>query len=214
MKKCFVLGVVYFLAYLMGCSNVNGLSKQKGNSYFYNVDHVMLNAIAEYYDLETGVENNVEMEMCMVKKYEQGKLYKLVMKSVPLEDARKNIFFYVTDEKIYRIWAYIYQEGKIIEFYDEEKVLTKYFDTDQKLIDNGEVVCQSEEMLMEDVEGKKISISLADNKVTYSRLDIQENGENGFYEWFIWEQGNGLMEYGSGFGAERDILYLTDIEAQ
>lgn len=41
-----------------------------------------------------------------------------------------------------------------------------------------------------------------------------ENGEPGFYEWFVWEQGKGLVEYGSGFGAEGDILYLTNIKVQ
>ena len=41
---------------------------------------------------------------------------------------------------------------------------------------------------------------------------MQDNGEIGFYEWFVWEHSKGLTDYGSGFGVERDILYLKQIE--
>lgn len=32
--------------------------------------------------------------------------------------------------------------------------------------------------------------------------------ETGYYERFVWEKGKGLIEYKSGFGAERDRIYL------
>lgn len=195
---------------LMGYSDEDAVPEQ--NPYFYDTDHIVLGATAEYYELETKKERPIEIEVYLVKAYEKGKLYKFVIEPTGyLDDARTNIYFYVTSEKIYRIWSYIYQGETVTEFYDDDALLTKYLDTDIKLIDNGEIVCQFEEMPEEKESSTKSSILLTENKVIYSRYDVQENGETGFYEWFTWERNKGLVDYGSGFGVEGDILYLKQI---
>lgn len=79
-------------------------------------------------------------------------------------------------------------------------------------MENGEVVCQFEEMSEENEDGIKSISLLTDNKVRYTRYNKKANGDTGFYEWFTWEQDKGLVEYGSGFGAGGEILYLTQIK--
>lgn len=62
--------------------------------------------------------------MYLVKTYEQGKLYKFAIEPIGyLEAERTNIYLYVTSEKIYRLWSYIYQEKGIIEFYDDDELI-------------------------------------------------------------------------------------------
>lgn len=215
MRKSFLLILCFcFVLCFTGCSNENSLLEQTSNPYFYNTDYIALQATAEYFELETKEESSIKIKVYLVKAFEQGKLYKFAMESIDcLEDARTNIYFYVTPEKIYRIWGYIFQGGKMTEFYDNDEAITTCLDTDEKLINNGEIVCQCEEMTRENESGTSSSISVLEDKVIYSRYDIQDNGETGFYEWFVWEHSKGLTDYGSGFGAERDILYLKQIEA-
>ena len=213
MKKCFLLISLFcFMLYFTGCSSEDDLQEETDNPYFYNTDYIDLWATAEYYELETKERSPIGIKVYLVKIYKQGKLYKFAMQPIDgLEDARTNIYFYVTSEKIYRIWGYIRQDEKLIEFYDNDELIVKYLDTDEKLIENGEIVCQCEEITKENEEGSNVSISVFEDKVVYSRCDIKVNGEPGFYEWFVWEHNNGLTDYRSGFGAERDILYLEQI---
>ncbi len=216
-KICMAIIACLVSVFLVSCQrgiedDVQQDALPEQNPYFYDTDHIVLGATAEYYELETKKERPTEIEVYLIKAYEQGKLYKFVIEPTGyLDDARTNIYFYVTSEKIYRIWSYIYQGEEVIEFYDNDELLTKYLDTDEKLIENGEIVCQSEEMPEEKESSTKSSISLTENKVIYRRYDVQENGETGFYEWFTWERNKGLVDYGSGFGAEGDILYLKQI---
>ena len=214
MRKSFLLIFLFcFVLYFTGCSYENGLLEQTSNPYFYNTDYIALQATAEYVELENQEESHIGIKVYLVKEYKYGKLYKFAMEPMDcLEDARTNIYFYVTPEKIYRIWGYIFQEEKMIEFYDDDETITACLDTDEKLINNGEIVCQCEEMTRENESGTSSCISVLGDKVIYSRYDMQDNGEIGFYEWFVWEHSKGLTDYGSGFGVERDILYLKQIE--
>ncbi|MDE6435130.1 MAG: hypothetical protein K2L07_12975 [Lachnospiraceae bacterium] len=214
MKRIILLvSLVCLVINFNGCLNENSFFEQKVNPYFYDVDYIALCATAEYYEVETREEKVIDIEVSLVKTYEQGELYKFAIEPVGyLEDARTTIYFYVTNEKIYRLWAYVYQEGEVIELYNNDELITKYFDTDQKLVENGEIVCQPEEMSTKCDNGIISDISLSEDKVIYSRCDRQENGDIGFYEWFIWERNKGLVDYGSGFGSEGEILYLKQIE--
>lgn len=212
-KNILLFSLICLTIYLHGCSNANSFLGQKANPYFYNVDYIVLEATAEYYEVETRVEKVIAVEVSLVKSYEQGGLYKFAIEPVGyLDDARTTIYFYVTDQKIYRLWAYAYQEGEMIEFYNNDELIIKYFDTDQKLVENGEIVCQLEKISSERDDGTISSISQSEDKVIYSRCDRHQNGEIGFYEWFVWETSKGLVNYGSGFGNEGDILYLKQIE--
>ena len=210
MMKIILKGILFWsIVHLTSCSNVGTV---KNNPYFYTEKQVELKASAQYYELESCEEKEIKAEITMIKEYEEGDLYKLAIEPIgTLGEERLNIYLYVTEDKIYRLWSYTNQEDEIIEFYNDDKMLIKYLNTDEKLVENGEVVCQSEEVSEETEPGVDYSILYTEDKVIYSRCDKRENGEPGFYEWFTWEKGVGLVDYGSGFGAERDILYLNQI---
>lgn len=42
-------------------------------------------------------------------------------------------------------------------------------------------------------------------------LWIKPNGEIGYYEGFTWKENVGLINYYSGYGAQRDIINLNNI---
>lgn len=187
------------------------------NPYFFEEDRVALTARAVY-DQDPRVEQTIRLNLYKVHVYECGVLYKLAVELVNsvgyLTEDRLNIYLYVTEDKIYRLWSGTYQDGRMITFYDDDALLVSVLDTDEKLIANSEIVCQMENISVdvEDGEGRdRYSIYRKDDLITYSRSDVQPNGVRGFYEWFIWKDGEGLIEYGSGFKLEADILYLYDI---
>ena len=207
-KSIYIILLLCVMFFLPSCSSI-----PKNNPYFYGGDQVLLSANAEFYEVETHEEKSVEIKVGLIKVYEQGSLYKFAVEPLGYLGAeRVNIYFYVTNEKIYRIWSYIYQDEEVIEFYNDDELIVKYLNTDEELVANGEIVCQLEEISEKTEDGISYSISIIGNQVMYSRRDEQANGETGFYEWFTWEKGKGLVDYGSGFGLEGDILYLSEIE--
>lgn len=144
-------------------------------------------------------------------------LYKLTVELEGFDsyliEERLNMYLYVTEDKIYRVWSWIYQDGHIISLNDTD-FMVSVLDTDEKLIENSVIVCQMENVSVDEEDGEgryRYSIIREDNLITYNRYDMQPNGERGFYEWFIWKEGEGLIEYGSGYRREADILYLYDI---
>lgn len=187
------------------------------NSYFFNDNRVYLEAKAKYDDgIDSKfIEEFVCAEMRFIKQYEQGSVYKFVIEPLgTLTDERLNIYFYITNNKIYRLWSYVYQDNRAITFYDDDELLVKVLDTDEKLINNGQIVCQDEEMqceLMEEELEFHFAINKQGKQIEYSSYTITPNGRVYYYENFIWEEGKGLIEFGSGYRVERDPLYLTEI---
>lgn len=167
----------------------------------------------------------VELELHWLKQYDNGCLAKLSI--VPfsynmpdyMDETRMNIYFYVTSDEIYRI---SYPDLQNIGSYDadmnDDILLISMLDTDEKLIDNGELVCCPEgveDMLEEGEAGTHTSVDLQGNQISYNRVDIKANGDREYYENFIWEEGKGLVGYMSGYDAEdiKDtrLVYLEDI---
>lgn len=189
----------------------------EGNSYFFSKDHVYLKAKAEYEDTINSkfAKEVVWAEMYLVKEYEQGSVYKFVVEPLgALTDERLNTYFYVTKDKIYRLYSYVYQDGGVITFYNDDELLMQVLDTDEKLINNGQVVCQNEEIESKLYEGDSefhYVISKRENQIVYSSRSITPNGEIYYYESFRWEEGKGLVEFNSGYRVEREPLYLTEI---
>ena len=82
------------------------------------------------------------------------------------------------------------------------------------MIHNGQVVCQDEEIQSEQKEGDSefhFAINKSKDQIEYSSYTITPNGETYYYESFVWEKGKGLIEFNSGYRAERAPLYLTEI---
>ena len=135
-----------------------------------------------------------------------------------MDEARMNLYFYVTSDEIYQINPYVIQDDELITFYNDDTLLMSILNTDEKLIENGELVCcpdNMEDPLEEGEIGIHASISRQDNQVTYNGLEIKQDDSPDYYENFIWEEGIGLVCYMSGYNAEarkeEEILYLEDI---
>lgn len=192
------------------------------NPYFYENESVDLTATLTYYGADTEVVRDGTLEMKLVKNYENGDLFKLsVANEENIQDClgedRLNTYFYVTDDKIYRLWAYICQDEEVIRFYNDDDLIVKYLDTDDKLIANGELVCCEEDVtdeLQPKQGGVHVTISHHDNQTVYNRVELKEDGSTHYYESFIWEKGKGLVEFRSGFRVEADILYIENIAKQ
>ena len=86
--------------------------------------------------------------------------------------------------------------------------------TDEKLIENGEMVCGMDEKTDEleySEAGSHVTITQKKEQITYNRVDIGASGNREFYESFVWEEGKGLVEYKSGYRVESEILYIENI---
>lgn len=143
-----------------------------------------------------------ELQLYWLKQYDNGCLVKLSM--VPfdgmpdyMDEERLNTYFYVTSNEIYRISPYIEQEGGLTPCYHDDALLISVLNTDEKLIENGELLCWQEDQSF------------------HNREEIEQNEAQGYYENFIWEEGAGLVGYISGYGdgdsRAREIVYLEDI---
>ena len=199
--------------------NIDRIFKAE-NPFFYTQELTCLTADVKYLDIELSVVRSGKLNIQWLKNYENGSLFK--MSVTPLEnmeftlgEERLNIYFYVTVDEIYRLWSYVDQDGETIEFYNDDALLMEILDTDEKLIENGELVCCKENIEDETDSaepGKHVTIHQNENRITYNRVDIMSNGSRYFYETFVWEEGKGLVEYKSGYKQEADILYIDNIE--
>lgn len=97
------------------------------------------------------------------------------------ETEPQNLYFYVTADKIYRVWTDTVQGDEIVYFCGDDALLTDILDTDEKLAENSEFVCQPEDVSAapgEDESGLRHEIHRSDNRITYSGSDMHERGEN------------------------------------
>lgn len=210
--------------------NIMGLLALEKNPFFYFGKDILLSAEIKYEAEETWDAVSGNLQVKWLKRYDNGDLYKLSVKGItegPLGPERKNIYLYVTPDKIYRLWSYYYEEdGHSVTFYDNDDLLMETFYSDEILIENGEVVCCVEKVEYKEGEGrpgknemgvpnsevgKHVTIIPDGERITYSRVDVKPNGEPDFYETFVWERGKGLIQYKSGFRAEAEILYIENI---
>lgn len=189
------------------------------NPYFLFKDRLFFSADIQYIEDEAVTIINGKLELQWLKEYDIGNLYKLIVEPDSritdyLSEERLIIYFYVTSDKIYRLWSYTVRDGKLIEFYNNDALLMETLNTDEKLVINGEVVCCMEDMTDElevSEVGKHVTIIQRGEQIIYDRVDINENGGRGFYERFVWEEGKGLVEYKSGYRMESEILYIDNI---
>ena len=174
------------------------------NPHFPYKEHISLQVHAEYHNGTEFVDETVGAEINRVKICQEGSIYKLTIHIAPFmsswyfpPDDIMNIYLYVMADKIYRILPYAQLEpnGATVDFYDNDELLVKTLDTDEKLRKNGVIVCQEEE-----VQEDFFSIIQEGNKVTYYLSETKENGEPGQKDLFVWEKGKGLVEFGTGFG--------------
>lgn len=192
------------------------------NPYFYSQTECFLSADITYIGYELLTTVNGELKLQWLKEYNNGNLYKLTVEPVSditrcLGEERLNIYFYVTADNIYRLWSWVVQNKEVIAFYDDDALLMEILDTDEKLVENGELVCcmdeKTDELELSEI-GSHVVIIQGEEKITYNRVDIGANGNRDFYEDFVWEKGKGLVEYKSGYRMEAEILYIENISME
>jgi hypothetical protein len=212
-------------------STISATDKQtlkSRNEWFFESDSVYLsadvttNCITAYEsgNLSTPTKTQQSnVSVCKVLDMKNGSVYKLVIEPVEdldgyLTEARLNMYFYVTSEKIYRIWSYVNENNTLKEFYDNDQLLIQILDTEEKIINNSYLVCQQKDLpdsLEEGGVGMHKCIEIKGNQIESRMWEVTDNGETNFYESFSWELDKGLITYRSGFRVERDILYLNNI---
>ena len=239
MRKYFALVLCFVMVAVSGCnypetvgdfSSATDVVRQsfEDKDYFAKLERVSLsmeatiNCITAY---EAGLAQKstktqpVVADLYKILDIQNGSLYKLAVEPIDdldgyLSDARLNIYFYVTSDKIYRVWSTIIENNALVEFYSDDELFTQVLDTEEKVINNSYLVYQQNE-LMDSLEGEEPGvhncIEISDNQVSSKMWEVTSNGETYFYESFLWGLNRDLISYRSGFRSERDILYLDNI---
>lgn len=171
-----------------------------------------------------------ELELHWLKQYDNGCLARLSV--VPFDYEAESptaylgadyfhMYFYVTPDEIYRIRFFASSgEGS----FEDDDAYTEYKDnlimtdlnTDEKLLEHGELVCSHEEILNDVEEGEwgtYLSIRQEGEQILYHWCDVTPYDINA-WENYCWENGLGLVKYRRGFSAERDPFYLTNISIE
>ncbi|MCM1232905.1 MAG: hypothetical protein NC489_22495 [Ruminococcus flavefaciens] len=187
------------------------------NPYFPVKEHVSLKIHAEYYN-QGFVDEIADAEINRIKIYKEGCIYKLTMYIVPdmffswyfKYGKNMSMYFYVTADKIYWLLPYTQLEpgGEVVNFYDDDNLLVKTLDTDEKLQSNGvfELVCQEEDM-----QEEYFSMTQEGNRITYYYSETKESGEPGEEDLFVWEKDKGLVEFGTGYGFGPMDVHIDEI---
>jgi hypothetical protein len=143
------------------------------------------------------LEQDLELNINELANLKNGKLYEL--KLDPIEGVPNNRlslgYFYVQKDKIYKIES-------------TEENLSK-LKTSEELPNDSVIVCQDKEIkntIGKDEPGFHHYLEINGDKREYHSYN--NHVSTGYYESFTWEKGKGLINYRSGYGAERDSIEL------
>ena len=148
-----------------------------------------------------------------VKELGEGQLFELIIDCdeemmSKYKDRFHLGYFYVTKDTILCFRGYI-EDKTFINAYDmavediSEEIICLY---GTKVFS---VIPKEDELGVEE-QGWHEWIEVEDSLVRYSSYNNMV--ETGFYEYFVWEKGKGLVQYISGYGAERNGIDLVLIE--
>ena len=185
-------------------SKAEELSKSEGdiiateNPYFFFEGSRITYSIGEV-DFDDEAPDTMELQIDLIQEFEEGAVYHMHFEGYELVDPRLRNrtdigYFYVTPEKIY----YRVQPGDV-----EQGV--------ESIVENATLLVQSEDRgdLLEPEEmGWHDSIVVDGNRITYEGYVFTTPYATNFYETYVWEEGKGLVEYVSGYGAgAHEIIY-------
>lgn len=180
-------------------TQVNSTFDQTGNvdnSCFFKSNILQMNYEGNFL-FDDIVEKNVTLNINEMASFKDGKLYELKLdfiEGVPIDRLCLGNF-YVQKDKIYKIEL-------------TEEYLNK-LKTGEGLPDSSVIVCQDKELkdtLSKDETGFHYYLEVDGDKREYHSYNNQVS--TGYYESFTWEKGKGLINYRSGYGAERDSIEL------
>ena len=172
--------------------------------YFFDYGTETVEFEAEFAGTPFGEYEQAKIQVEQEAQGENGILYTLMIESDAEAAGRYSYggdrfflgYFYVTEDKIYRMD----ETGMEAGIKNEEEFPAK-----------GTVVCQEtgKEDPLKVEKGWHEKIVVDGAVCTYrSYNDLTETG---YYESFVWEKGKGLIEYQSGFGAGKDRIVLVDV---
>jgi len=166
------------------------------NLFFFKHNVSQLNYKGKFL-FDNIVEKDVKLIINEVANLKYGKLYELKINSienVPYERLSLG-YFHVKKDIIYKIEPTEENLNKLI--------------TSEELPNGRVIVCQGKEVkdtLGKDEPGWHHYIEVNGDKREYHSYNNQVS--TGYYESFIWEKNQGLINYQSGYGAERDSIEL------
>lgn len=148
--------------------------------------------------------NEIDLLIIKVLNFENGTLYKLKINCN--EDFGNQTYYDFSDR--FNLGYFYVQKDKILLIKDSALDIDE-LKTEADILNKYKVVCQDEELKDKFKKNQKAwheYILVDDNKREYYGYNNQI--ETGYYEKFVWEYGKGLVEYKSGFGAEREDIWL------
>lgn len=166
------------------------------NSFFFKNDDTKIIYKGKFL-FDDIIEKDVKLNIDELANLKNGKLYELkldTIEGVPSERLSLG-YFYVQKDKIYKIEP-------------TEKNLNM-IKTSEELPDGSVIVCQDKEIkdkLGKDEPGFHNYLEVNGDRREYHSYNNQVS--TGYYESFTWEKGKGLVNYRSGYGAERDSIEL------
>lgn len=181
------------------------------NPYFFDEKELTnLSARLEYCEGDVTINRAGKLTMKLIKNYEKGDLFKLsVAHERNIQDyfgeERLNIYFYVTNDKIYRVPSYINRDGEEISIYEDDLVIA-YLDTDDKLISESALVC-CEENFKNEVELEHAVIKTEINSGICERTEWWKDGRY-YHEESGWNEPQKLLWFDSTYGTGADSLYI------
>ena len=181
------------------------------NPYFFDEKELTnLSARLEYCEGDVTINRAGKLTMKLIKNYENGDLFKLsVAHERNIQDyfgeERLNIYFYVTNDKIYRVPSYINRDGEEISIYEDDLVIA-YLDTDDKLISESALVC-CEENFKNEVELEHAVIKTEINGGICERTEWWKDGRY-YHEESGWNEPQKLLWFDSTYGTGADSLYI------
>lgn len=207
------------------------------NPYFFSPNVSSLTADITFFDVDTEgyVTIRGDLELHWLRQYENGCIAKLSfvpfdhMPSYMLNGSiwgeeydYSDIYFYVTSDKIYRINSRVIQDGENIYAYENEKLFIDLLSSEEKIIENAELVCCPEGIESEYTGdnigddfitgeiGTHYEIVVSENQIAYCRQEYPA-GHMEFYNSFVWENGRGLIEHKRGYRAGAMPLCIENI---
>ena len=185
------------------------------NPFFYEKEVTNLDARIEYCEGDVTISRVGKLTMRLIKNYEKGDLFKLsVAHERNIQDyfgeERLNIYFYVTNDRIYRVPSYINRDGEKLPVYEDDFVIA-YLDTDDKVISESELV-YCKENFKNKVELENVVIGTESDGGRYDRTEWNKDGSIYYYEVFSWNKITKLSWFDSEYGTGADSLYIWGIE--
>jgi hypothetical protein len=143
------------------------------------------------------IEKDIKLHISEVTSAKSGRIYEFKLDSIDGVPKERLIlgYFYVQKDKIYKIEP-------------TEENLNK-FKSNKEIPNDSIIVCQDTEIkdtLSDDEPGWHYYLKVDGNRREY--YSYNNMVETGYYETFIWEKDKGLINYRSGYGAERDSIEI------